>query len=52
VTGITENMLNKEIDHIDYVNTIGQVSDTPWEGVNIVVTTYTDGSTSTAKVVK
>ena len=52
VTGITENMLNKEVDHIDYVNTIGQVSDTPWQGVNIVVTHYSDGSTSTAKVVK
>jgi len=52
VTTLTENMLNKEISHIDYVNTIGQVSATPWEGLNIVMTHYSDGSTSTVKVVK
>jgi len=44
--------LNHEVDHIDYVNTVGQVSAEPWEGINIVVTHYTDGTTSTAKVVK
>jgi len=44
--------LNHEVDHIDYVNTIGQVSAEPWEGINIVVTHFTDGTTSTAKIVK
>jgi len=43
-------ILNREVTHIDYVNTIGQVSTTPWEGFNIVVTRYNDGTTSTTRV--
>ena len=34
---------------VQYVNMLGQKSDTPFSGVNVVVTTYTDGSHSTAK---
>jgi len=41
-----------QVASIHYVNTLGQVSATPWEGLNIVVTHYSDGSTSTVKVVK
>jgi hypothetical protein len=34
------------------VNLAGQKSATPFSGVNIVITRYTDGSTTAAKVVK
>lgn len=35
---------------VDYVNLSGQRSTHPWSGVNIRVTTYDDGSTSTDKL--
>jgi hypothetical protein len=35
-----------------YVNLQGQVSNEPFEGVNIVVTRYTDGSQSATKMLK
>lgn len=35
-----------------YYNPAGIESDTPFKGVNIVVTRYSDGSTSTVKVLK
>jgi hypothetical protein len=35
-----------------YYNAAGVESDTPFKGVNIVVTRYSDGSTSTVKVLK
>lgn len=34
---------------VQYVNMLGQKSDTPFNGMNVVITTYTDGSHSTAK---
>ena len=34
---------------VQYVNMLGQKSDTPFSGMNVVITTYTDGSHSTAK---
>ena len=37
---------------VKYVNAMGQVSDRPFKGVNIVVTTNADGTTTTAKVIK
>ena len=36
---------------VRYINVAGQESDTPFDGVNIIVTTYTDGTTTTAKKV-
>lgn len=35
---------------VEYLNMTGMRSDRPWNGINIQVTTYADGSTSTAKV--
>lgn len=35
-----------------YVNAQGQTSDTPFDGINIVITRYSDGTTATTKVVK
>ncbi len=54
ITGVTDVTTNstREVMSVSYVNTIGQVSSTPWKGVNMVVTRYTDGSTSTTKVMK
>ena len=37
---------------VHYVNMAGQQSEQPFEGVNVVVTRYTDGTTSTTKVVR
>ena len=42
---------NKEVVKIEYVNMEGMSSTRPWNGVNIKVTTYDDGSTSTTKVI-
>lgn len=41
---------NGEIKSIKYVNVAGIVSDRPFQGVNIVVTEYTDGSRTTSKM--
>ncbi len=35
-----------------YCNPAGQLSETPFEGVNIVVKRYSDGSTQTTKIIK
>jgi hypothetical protein len=51
ITGI--DVLNaKQIVSEKYYNPAGIESDTPFKGVNIVVTRYSDGSTSTVKVLK
>lgn len=42
----------KKIAGVKYYNAAGKECDTAFEGVNIVVTRYTDGSTRTVKVVK
>jgi len=36
---------------VRYYNPAGQVSDKPYDGVNIVVTSYTDGTQKTTKVI-
>ena len=53
VTGIdgVKADLNHEVESVNYVNTIGQVANRPWQGVNVVVTRYTDGTTKTTKAV-
>ena len=54
ITGImgVKQDVNRQVVGVSYVNTVGQVSSTPWQGVNMVVTRYSDGSTTTRKVVK
>lgn len=37
---------------VKYIDAMGRISDRPFKGVNIVVTTNADGTTSTTKVVK
>ncbi len=43
---------DKQVTGMKYVNLAGMTSDKPFDGVNIVVTTFNDGTTSTAKVIK
>lgn len=54
ITGISavRTDVNREVVGVTYVNTVGMVSSMPWQGVNIVVTRYSDGSTTTRKVVR
>lgn len=41
----------KEVSSVKYINTQGMQSDKAFRGINIVVTTYTDGTTATEKKV-
>lgn len=50
-SGIKDVMDHKEVVKVEYINLAGMHSAKPWSGVNIKVTTYDDGTTSTAKVV-
>lgn len=52
MTGVEQLTADKEVAAIRYINVAGQESDTPFDGMNIVVTTYTDGTVSTVKVMK
>ena len=51
-SAVEEINANKAITSVRYYNLAGQLSAQPVDGVNIVVTTYSDGSMSTAKVIK
>ncbi|MCQ2290887.1 MAG: carbohydrate-binding protein [Muribaculaceae bacterium] len=52
VTGLYEVSGVREIKDVKYYNVAGQQSAAPHKGMNIVVTTYTDGTSSTRKLVK
>lgn len=51
-TGIIENWANRNIVSTIYVNPQGMQSTVPFDGVNIVINRYDDGTTSTSKVIK
>ena len=51
-TGVESMNAGKTVAGVKYYNVAGQASDKAFKGVNIVVTTYTDGTTRTVKVVK
>lgn len=42
----------KVVESVRYYNIMGMESEQPFEGINIVVTRYSDGSSSTAKVLR
>ena len=50
-TGI-DGIEARPVASVKYVNLMGQTAAEPFEGVNIVVTTYNDGTQSTTKVIK
>ncbi len=51
-TAVDEISAAKAVASVTYYNLAGQQSAQPVDGVNIVVTTYTDGTRTTAKVIK
>ncbi|MBR1882842.1 MAG: hypothetical protein IJ808_07535 [Muribaculaceae bacterium] len=44
--------VDKAVKSVKYVSLMGQVSSTPFDGVNIVVSTYEDGTSNAVKVMK
>ena len=51
-TGVEDVNTEKTVAGVVYCNMLGAVSDRPFEGVNVVVTTYTDGTKSTKKILR
>jgi len=51
-TSVAELNANSNVANVTYYNAQGMRSSTPFDGVNIMVTRYTDGTTRTVKVVK
>ena len=49
VTGINSVESDKQVAGVKYVNLMGVESATPFQGVNIVVTTFTDGTSKAVK---
>ncbi len=52
ITGVSNVNSDKQVAGVKYYNLMGVESNEPFNGVNIVVTRYTDGSISTSKVLK
>ena len=52
VTEVTDLRESRKSVGVTYTNLAGQVSDAPFNGVNIVITRFDDGSTRTEKVIK
>ncbi len=51
-TAVEDLNASKNVSSVRYYNVAGVEAATPFDGMNIIVTTYSDGTTSTAKVVK
>ena len=51
-TGVNDVEAAKQVSSVRYYNLQGQQSATAYDGLNVVVTTYTDGTTTTRKVMK
>lgn len=52
VTSVAELASSRVVESVRYYNIMGMESEQPFEGINIVVTRYSDGSSSTAKVLR
>jgi hypothetical protein len=52
LTAVKEVVVTGEVVSRTYVNAQGMKSDKPFNGINIVITRYSDGTTSTTKVVR
>lgn len=52
ITGVKNLNMDREVVGVTYVNPMGQMSSKPFSGVNIIVTRYSDGTTSTRKVIQ
>lgn len=51
-TGVNDVNCAKEVKGVSYFNMMGVESAQPFDGVNIMVTTYTDGTSSATKVLR
>ena len=51
-TSVNSLNADKNVASVKYVNMTGVMSDTPFNGINIMVVTYQDGSRKAAKLVK
>lgn len=51
-TGVNNVTAAKTVKNVTYVNALGMQSAEPFQGMNIVVTNYTDGSHTATKVMK
>ena len=51
-TAVSEVSYDGEVVSRTYVNSLGMQSDEPFDGVNIVITRYSDGKVSTTKVIR
>lgn len=51
-SGVNSVTTAKEVANVTYINVAGVQSNVPFEGINIVKTQYTDGTTSISKIVK
>lgn len=52
VTQVSDINASKQVASVRYYNVAGQEAATPHHGVNIMVQTYTDGTTSTSKIIR
>ena len=52
ITGVARFTGNGVIDSVTYFNVAGATSSRPWQGINIVVTRYSDGTITKTKVIK
>lgn len=52
VTGVNDVNAAKNVSSVKYYNIAGVESNVPFEGVNVVVTTYEDGTKAATKVIK
>lgn len=52
VTTVKEVAVNRTVTGVRYYNLMGVSSDKPFDGINIVVTTYSDGSRTSKKVLR
>ena len=51
-TAINGVISNAQVVSIEYVNIAGMRSSTPWQGLNIMVVLYSDGTTAATKFIK
>lgn len=52
VTAVGSTFADRQVINVTYVNAMGMQSSEPFDGLNIVVTRYSDGTVSTVKVLK
>ena len=52
VTSVNSVYTSKEVVGVTYYNMMGQSSTKPFNGMNVIVTRYSDGTTSTTKALK